>query len=283
MAIDTTDVQTRTIVVDGVATVVREAGTSGNEAVLFLHGHPGSSEDWLDLLPVAGQRLYAVAFDLPGFGRADKPADFNYTMPGYAEYVSGVLHHLGIERVHLVLHDFGCFVGLTWAIQHPGRTASIVFFNIGILPGYRWHLAAKVWRKPLLGELAMYTVTRPTFKAGLNLINPRTFPEEFLDRMYDQFDRDTRRVALKLYRSVDDPGAASEIVGGILGGDSRPVLVIWGMHDMFLPYTYARRQLDYFPNADIHILKGCGHWPFVDKTEQVNALLDEFYRAHINS
>ena len=284
MTSTTADIRTSEITVNSVRTVVRESGPSGpGEAIVFLHGHPGSSEDWIDLLPVAGRHARAVAIDLPGFGKSDKPHDFDYNMQGYATYLAGVFDELGIQHAHLVLHDFGCFVGLSWAMLHPRRLASIVFINVGIMPGYSWHFAARVWRVPLLGELAMYTITRPAFRLAMRLINPKPLPKAFVDRMYDEFDRDTRRAALRLYRSVDDPGAASKIVGATLGGSERPVLVIWGFHDVFLPYTYAQRQREFFPNAEVRFMHHSGHWPFVDETEWVSHELDRFFGKYLSA
>jgi pimeloyl-ACP methyl ester carboxylesterase len=275
------NIRYRDITVNGVHSPVREAGPEGtSEAIVFLHGHPGSSEDWTGLLPIAGKYGRAVAVDLPGFGMADKPRDFNYTVPGYARHLAGMFDELAIDRAHLVLHDFGCFVGLAWAVTHPQQLGALVFLNVGIIPGYRWHLAASIWRTPILGELAMYTINRPTFRLGMRLVNPQPLPREFVDRMYQKYDRNTRRAALQLYRSADNPGKASQLIGNALGGRQRPVLVIWGSRDPFLPVTYAHRQREFFPEAEITILPESGHWPYVDDPHRVRERLDQFFRKH---
>ena len=68
------------LTVDGLRTPVIEAGPDvASEAVVFLHGNPGSSSDWADLVARTGEFGRAVAFDMPGFGRADKP---DQTGPG---------------------------------------------------------------------------------------------------------------------------------------------------------------------------------------------------------
>lgn len=279
MSVERDVTRTSEITFNGVRTVVRESGPVAQpEAVVFLHGHPGSSEDWLDLLPVAGQHARAVAIDLPGYGLADKPENFDYTVPGLMAYLEGALEILGIRHVHLVVHDLGCFVGIAWAAKYRARVGSITFFNAGLMPGYRWHFAARIWRVPLLGELAMASLTRPAFRIGMRLINPRPLPKAFVQRMYNEYGQRSRQAALCFYRSIDDPGVASQQVGSLLKGSSWPVLVIWGDKDLFLPYVFAHRQRQFFPNAEITILRGCGHWPFVDETEQVIGLMDDFLR-----
>ncbi len=61
----------------------------------------------------------AVAPDMPGFGRADKPRDFPYSWPAMPSFLDGVLGELGIDRVHLVVHDFGGPWGMEWAAREP--------------------------------------------------------------------------------------------------------------------------------------------------------------------
>ena len=55
-----------------------------------------------------------------------------------------------------------------------------------------------------------------------------------------------------------------------------PALVIWGEHDAYLPASYAVRQREAFPSADVHVLPTSGHWPFVDAAPVVERLLVDF-------
>ena len=89
------------------------------DAVVFVHGNPGPLDDWEDLAPTAAKFARVVAVDMPGYGRAERPRDFDYTIQGYGRYLGAVVDHLGIQRVHLVLHDFGGAWGLGWASTIP--------------------------------------------------------------------------------------------------------------------------------------------------------------------
>lgn len=73
---------------------------------MFVHGNPGPAADWRRLVDRTGAFTRAVAADLPGYGGADKPDAFDYTVDGYARHLGGILGQLGIDRVHLVLHDY---------------------------------------------------------------------------------------------------------------------------------------------------------------------------------
>ena len=114
----------RQITVSGLRTRLLEAGPAGaREAIVFVHGNPGSADDWKDLAGRTGAFARSVAFDMPGFGHADKPRDFEYSVPGETRFLDAALSELGIDRVHFVLHDLGGPWGMEWAARQsgPGR------------------------------------------------------------------------------------------------------------------------------------------------------------------
>jgi pimeloyl-ACP methyl ester carboxylesterase len=273
-----TAVRRRPLDAGGTSTRLVEAGPAeATAAVVFVHGNPGSCDDWEPLAGAVGATgLRALAFDLPDFGETIAPAGFEHSAPGYAAFVDAALAALGVERVHLVLHDFGGPIGLTWAASGSERLASLTLIDIGILPGYKWHRLARIWRTPVLGELFQATTTRSGFRLLVNRSEPRGLPREFLDGMYDHLDRRTKRAVLKLYRATDDPGAASAELTALMAPRDLPALVIWGEADAYLPASYAARQREAFPSADVHVLPASGHWPFADAPETVERLLVEF-------
>jgi len=276
--VPTSPVERGSLLAGGTRTRLVQAGpVEASEAVVFLHGNPGSSDDWVGLAATAaGAGKRAVAFDLPDFGETVAPDGFQHDVPGYAGFVDAALTQLGIERVHLVLHDFGGPIGLYWAASHPEALASITLIDTGLLPGYKWHSLARIWRTPVLGELFQATATRSAFRFLLNRNEPRGLPRDFVEAMYDHFDRRTRKAVLKLYRATDDPGGMSEALVGLFGDREIPALVVWGEHDAYLPWKYAERQRDAFPAAEVHVLPASGHWPFADAPETVERLFAEF-------
>ena len=246
-----------------VCTPVLDTGGSSGEVVLFIHGNPGCGEDWRPLLERVAPFSRAIAPDLPGYGRAGKPQDFNYTIDGYAAHLKLLIDSVAITKVHLVLHDFGGPWGLAWAAANPHKIASISLFNIGVLPGYRWHYLARIWRTPYLGEIFQALSTR----IGLGLLlkhgNPRGLPSEFLDRMYANLDDGTNFAVRSLYRATNEPGATADRLTAALRPLDLPALVIWGKADPYISYEFASKQKDVFPNAEIVYLDDSGHWPFI--------------------
>jgi menaquinone-9 beta-reductase len=272
------------LIVDGLQTPLSSAGDATlSEAVVFVHGNPGSRRDWDDLLARAAPFARALAFDMPGFGHADKPRNFDYTVTGYARFLDHALNELGVARAHLVLHDFGGPWGLQWAIDNPERFASAVLINTGALVDYRWHYLAKIWRTPVAGEIFTATTTRSGLRTVLRHGNPRGLPRAFVDRMYDDLDAGTNRAILSLYRATDEPGAAGRRYAQALAPLDRPALVVWGAHDPYIPVAMAHRQREVFPRASIEILDDSGHWPFADNPDAVGRLVEPFLRRTVSA
>jgi pimeloyl-ACP methyl ester carboxylesterase len=217
-----------------------------------------------------------VSFDLPDFGETEAAPGFAHDVPAYAGFVAELLQALGISRVHLVGHDFGGPIALVWMAMSIDAVASVTLIDTGILPGYRWHRLARIWRTPVAGELFQATATRGAFRMLLNRNEPRGLPRAFVDQMYDHYDRRTRRAVLKLYRATDDPGAAATEFSAYVAPRDIPALVIWGEGDAYLPSSFAARQRDAFPSAEVHVLAGSGHWPFADAPEAVERLFTGF-------
>jgi len=260
-------------------TRLAQAGPSqASEAVVFVHGNPGSAGDWLGLLGGIETLRRAVAFDLPDFGQSVAPEGFGHTLPEYASFLDVAFDALGIERVHLVLHDFGGPIGLQWARGNLDRVAGVTLINTGILPGYRWHRAARIWQSPVLGEMAQAALTRQVFRRAVTRPEPRGLPRDFVDGMYRNFDRRTRRAVLDLYRDAKDVSGWSNGIAPVLAAADLPALVIWGAGDPYLPVTFAERQRRAFPSAEIHTLANSGHWPFIDDPSAVIRLLSEQLR-----
>ncbi len=273
-------VATETVVVRGVCSPVLQTGPSGQaEAIVFVHGNPGPAEDWRELMTLTGEFARSLAPDMPGYGSADKPRDFQYTIDGYAEHLAGVLEELGVTRAHLVLHDFGGPWGLAWAARHPDSFASATLINTGLLPDYTWHHYAKIWRTPVVGELFQLTATKPAFRMLLGRENPR-LQTATLDRIYEAArEWPTKRAILKLYRA----SPASAMRGPIdeLRALDRPALVLWGTTDAYLPWQMAERQRLAFPSARVELLEGLGHWPFHEDPGQVAELVVPFLRERV--
>jgi pimeloyl-ACP methyl ester carboxylesterase len=278
------DVRRGRVELGGASSPLIEAGPhDAREAVVFVHGNPGSSSDWTALVEATGELGRAVAIDMPGFGRATAPDGFGYQVSSYADFLGQALEELGVDRAHLVLHDFGGPFGLLWGLQRPEAWASVVLINVGVMPGYTWHSMAKRWRTPVLGELVQAWIPRWGWRRTMQKSSPRGLPPEFVEKMYDDYDRATRQTVLKLYRATPDPGDTAEQVGGAIAALHKPALVVWGAADPFIGVQYAERQREFFDVQDVVILDDSGHWPFQDDPERVERAVVPFLRRQLGA
>lgn len=115
-----------------------QAGPADGPVVLLLHGEPSWSFLYRRMLPVlADAGLCAVAPDMPGFGRSDKPAEVgDHTYARHVEWMrSLVFDVLHLDGVTLVGQDWGGLIGLRLVAEHPGRFAAVVAANTGLPTG----------------------------------------------------------------------------------------------------------------------------------------------------
>jgi pimeloyl-ACP methyl ester carboxylesterase len=248
--------------------------SAGERPVLYVHGVPTASWDWLPFLA----RIGGIAPDLPGFGKSAKRGDFDYSIPGYARFLEDFTEAAELERMTVVVHDWGG-VGLAFAQRHPERIERVVLFSCApFLPGYRWHWLARVWRAPLLGELFMGLSTKWGFKQLSRQANatPGPLPQEFIDRFWPDFDQGTQRAILKLYRSAPPDVLAAE--GRRLGELRCPALVLWSTKDPYFPERFGADYAEALGGEAILELVDAGHWPWLERPELVERVA-EFIEA----
>ncbi len=256
-------VEEHTIELAGSPVYLRRSPAPGSPP-LYLHGIPTSSADWAELLARTG----GLAPDLIGFGASAKGGQLNLTLEGHADFLEALLARLGVERVQLVMHDWGAGGGLVFAQRHPHRVERLVLINALPLGGdFRWPAPARIWRRPVLGELAMGMVTKRLLGRWLRrgAVRPEAWDDERLEQIWDQFDQGTQRAILRLHRDASEQRLAE--AGAALQSLSMPVLVVWGEGDPWFPATlgedYARR----LPAAELVKLPQAGHWPWLDGPE----------------
>lgn len=267
-----------TVEIDGLRSPVLQAGPAGtDEAVVYVHGNPGSRLDFRDLVERTGAFARALAPDMPGFGDASKPhpREFKYRVRTLGRHLAKVLEALGVRRAHFVGHDFGGPFAIGAVLYRPSLAGSLSFINTGILRGYKWHKWARVWRTPLLGEVFMRLLADESrFKAGFSRL-----PPAFVDQMWRHWDARTRRAVLDLYRGTDMKDMSP--VAGVLRALDLPSMVVWGVKDRYVPVEFADRNQEALPRATIHRIEDAGHWPFIDRPDEVAALLLPFLRSQI--
>ncbi|BBX00255.1 alpha/beta hydrolase [Mycolicibacterium moriokaense] len=264
--------ESRVVSVAGIRSPVRIGGPESGEPVLFVHGN-NAGADWGPLMTPVAEFARVIAPELPGFGSADKPAEWGYTVAHYATHLDGVLSQLETRPVHLVAHDFGGPFALAWAADHLDRTASITLINT---PRRINHTAAKIWRTPILGELSALTANVPLTRALLKRSDPG-LPDEHRDRIVEHvLVPGTERAVIELYRATGEH--AIEVYVDRLAEFTGDVLIIWGDSDAYIAPEQADEQRQIFRNARVEVVVGVGHWPWLEQPDVVVGHLTNFLR-----
>jgi haloalkane dehalogenase len=243
----------------------REEGPADGPAALLLHGYPESSFMWrhaLDALAAEGWR--AIAPDLLGFG--DSGSHPPHTWERHVESIERFRSDLGLDRVALVMHDWGGLIGLWWACEHPGAVSALVISASGFFPDGKWHGVAQAARTPGTGEEMVEGMTREGFEALLRQ-NGSGFDDESLDEYWKCFgDATRRRGHLEFWRSADFEKL--ERFDGRLAELGVPTLLLWGETDPFAFVSSAHRFQREITGADLVMVEGAGHFVIDDDPER---------------
>ena len=113
--------------------------TGSGQPVLLLHGFPDTGRLWRHQVPALVDAGFQVIVpDLRGYGRSDKPAEVEaYAAPLLTQDVLGVLDTAGIERTHVVGHDWGAALAWVFAALVPDRVDHLVAMSVGHPTAFR--------------------------------------------------------------------------------------------------------------------------------------------------
>lgn len=245
------------------------------DSVLLVHGFPETSLMWegvMGTIAAGGRR--AIAPDFPGWG--DSPPDPPDTWERRVEALDRLYHRLALERLVLVVHDWGGLVGLRWACErHPEAVAAMVLSNTGFFPDGEWHGMAQALSTPEQGEQVVEAITREMLAAALRHSNPG-FDDETIDVYWQSLGSEHgRRGALELYRSGDFAKIGPHVE--TLNSLEVPALILWGELDDYAPvagaYRFAGELHD--PRGPV-VIEGAGHFIYDEHPERCAEELGRF-------
>jgi pimeloyl-ACP methyl ester carboxylesterase len=253
--------------------------------VLLLHGL-GSTRASMFETAATLSRLYRVhAPDLPGFGSSGKPALGGYNASWFAGIMLGLLDELGVHRARVVGNSMGGRVAIELGLIAPERISAL-----GLLcPAVAWirrglHPVVRLLRPEfgLLPHGFRRSVVASQFWKMFydrDLIDPAV-----ADLVVDEFQRiyhtaGARYALLASARNIylEAPFGRNGFYRR-LGDLQPPALFVWGSHDVLVPAAFSPHVRKWLPRAEQVTIEGCGHVPQVERSEQTNALLLDFFR-----
>ncbi|MFC4799218.1 alpha/beta fold hydrolase [Neobacillus sp. GCM10023253] len=244
--------------------------------VLLIHGVPESSMLWKHIIPeIAALGFRAIAPDLPGFGQSDR-FPYESTWENYVTFINDFMQALELEKIHLIVHDWGGMIGLRWACDNPDKVESLIITDTVLLPGYTWHPLAQKWRTPGYGEKVMEAMAnKESWMAGMKKEIP-SVEEGILEDFFAIFESaEKRNVILELYRSAN-PQLTEPYLN--LAAIKNPVTILWGENDPYISTDFAYQTRDQqFPHAGVHIIPETGHFIHVQTPDKVIPLIKEHF------
>ena len=238
---------------------------SGGETLILIHGFGGDIDNWLFNIDALGEKVTVYALDLPGHGQSSK----TMTDPGLASFTAAVAHFMegiGIASAHLAGHSLGGAIAMRMAADHPAKVKSLTLIgSAGLGPeigSYVDDYVAAQGRKDLKPVLEMLFADKTQVS--------RQLVDDVLK--YKRIDG-VEPLLKALAQSVFGGRRQQDATAARLAGKLPPALVIWGREDQVIPVTHAGN----LPGAKVHVIGNAGHMVFMEKANEVNALI----KAHI--
>jgi pimeloyl-ACP methyl ester carboxylesterase len=274
----------RTVRARGLDFHVAEAG-SGDDVVLCLHGWPQHWYEWRRLMPALAAHHRVLAMDLRGFGWSDAPRQ-GYEKENLASDVLAVLDELGIERVKLVGHDWGGWIGFLLCLREPRRFERYLALNIvppwitaraGI--GHAW----RFWYQQLILAPGIgYRLHRSGNFVPRILVGGSekrdVWDEETLRVFSERFTEPARaRAAVQMYR-VFNWRELMPILRGRYAEQrlTVPTLLVFGSDDFVLRPEMLSGYERHADEMEVELVPGCGHFIADEMPELVAARAREF-------
>jgi pimeloyl-ACP methyl ester carboxylesterase len=269
----------RRIRVSGVGLRVEEHGSG--DPVLLLHGFPDSALLWRNQIPALVDAGYRVVVpDLRGFGESDKPQNVDaYSADQLVGDALGILDALGIERTHVISHDWGAFIGWALAALAPGKVESLAALAVGHPASF---LGAGLDQREKSWYMLLFQ-----FAAAEQLIVAdnwkwlRDFTRHHSELAH--WIKDLERpgaltAALNWYRANANPENPTPAAG--FPNVSCPTFGIWASQDAYLTESQMLGSTAYVHGMwRYERIEGASHWMQLDQPERINQLLLSFLRS----
>jgi len=191
------------------------------DPILFLHGNPTSSYLWRNIIPYVTSTARAIAPDLIGMGRSDKPA-IDYRFLEHSTYVEGFIEALGLENITLVIHDWGSALGFHYARRHEDNVKALAFMEAILAPVPSWddfppdfQQLFKMFRTP---EVGWNMIVNQNFFVEKILPGSvvRTLTDEEMDHYREPFiEVDSRKPLWRWPNEIPIEGEPPEVVEAV--------------------------------------------------------------------
>ncbi len=247
--------------------------------VIFFHGEPTWSFLWRKVIPpVRDAGFRCVAGDLAGFGRSDKPTDFDfYSYDRHTELAGTLLEDLDLRDATAVVHDWGGPIGLRLAVEHPDRISRLVIMDTGLFTGHQKMTEAWIAFRNFVErteDLPIGMLVRGACK-----VDPGDDVIAAYEAPYPNAasKAGARAFPLMLPTTPDAPGGqAGQRVLDALRGDRRPTLMLWADSDPIIPPATGERFAEAIGRERPRTIENASHFLQEDQGPLIGQLIAEW-------
>ncbi len=233
---------------------VRYYEGGGGRPLLLLHGAGATARLWHRQSGPLSGRFRVIAPDLPGFGGSARSPEIK-SVRDYARFLSQFLKVLKIDRVSVLGSSMGGWAGLWLAADYPRLVERLALVSpAGV---YRPD-AMPMTVDEVLREIEKYYVS----------VSGGALSAEASDEL---------SMAVDTIKSMHEAGGFIPDVEPELTEINAPTLIIWGSEDRVIPPSYAEIFAGAIPGARLRIMEGAGHLPYVERPEEFNGIVIEFF------
>ncbi|MSU70404.1 MAG: alpha/beta fold hydrolase [Opitutaceae bacterium] len=262
-----------------------DEGPRSDEAVLMLHGNPTWSFYYRNLVRELAPTMRCVVPDHIGMGLSEKPPDYEYTLARRIDDVEALVASLGLRRVHLVVHDWGGAIGFGWAGKHAEMIGRLVILNTAAFPAERIPRRIALCKLAVLGPLLVRGLNGFAGPATWMAMHQRKLTSAERRAYLFPYDSWANRVAVNAFVS-DIPMAPSHpswptleaVAKGLESFRDRPALIVWGGRDFCFNQHFLGRWREIFPQGELQVIAGAGHYVLEDAQEIAVPLAAKFLR-----
>lgn len=255
---------------------------AGDEAVLMVHGNPTWSFYYRNLVLGLRGQVRCIVPDHIGCGLSEKPRDFDYTLGEHVKNLRALIDHLGLRKVHLVVHDWGGPIGLGALLPHVAQLGKVVILNTAAFADTVVPKRIRLCRAPLVGEVlvrgfngfagpaAWMSVTTPLSKA---IKNGFLYPyNNWANRIA------THRFVVDIPsgRGMPSDLALAKIETNLALLRKQPVRILWGGKDFCFNRHYFDRWRSLLPEAEATFMEKAGHYVLEDAQIECAAAIRQF-------
>lgn len=254
------------------------------EVILMLHGNPTWSFYFRNLVSHYSRSYRVIVPDHMGCGFSDKPQDYDYSLQRRIDDIEALLKFLSIDKVSLVVHDWGGAIGLGLATLTDIQVKKLVITNTAAFTSDYIPWQINIVKKKPLGPLMV------------KYLNAFCWPATFMTTV-KTLPSMVKKAYLMPYKALKDRVAINQFVQDIPMNKNHKTfktlkqiedklneldcdkIILWGMKDFCFNSYFLKRWKEIYPKTPVVEYENAGHYLFEDKANETLEVMDRFFNS----